>query len=271
MPEANPPRLAHELAFASFGVRIGVGADEPEPLARISALRPPYSVPIDLGDAEHHLSIVHHDSEGYDVHYDAREGNWIPISEQRSFLATRIDLELAIATIESYMHGITALNAPSHLFIQGGVVAVRGRALVLPALGLTGRTTLVAALVRAGADYYSDEYAVVGADGLIHPYETLMIPWVSEPRKPPPVPVGAVVVTKYRPGALWDPKVLSQGEIVVQLLSHAVPGRYEGERSMDAIKRALQSRAVGFVGDRGDAAAVTNALIAVSELHEAHT
>jgi hypothetical protein len=262
MLDSDSPGPGHELAFTSFGVRIGVGAPNAELLSRIGSLLPPYASPIDRADIEHHMTIVPHGTEGFDVHYDFRDGEWIALTDLNSFLGTRVDLELGIATIEAYMHGITALNAREHVFIQGAVVALDGHALALPGLGLTGRTTLVAALVQAGADYYSDEYIVLDAEGLVHPYETPLIPGLSEPRRPPQVPLGAVAVTKYRPGATWDPQPMSQGEALLSLVSHAVPHRYEGERSMQAIKLAMQGPVVAFTGDRGEAAGVADRLLA---------
>lgn len=271
MPESTSPGPANELAFVTFGVRIGVGAIDAEILSRLRSLWPPYASPIDRADIEHHMTIVPHGTEGFDVHYDFRDGDWMALTDLNSFLGTRVDLELGIGTIEAYMHGITALNAPDHVFIQGGVVAIGGHALALPGVGLTGRTMLVAALVRAGADYYSDEYIVLDADGLVHPYETPLIPGLSEPRRPPPVPLGAVVVTKYRPGATWDPRPLSHGEALLALISHAVPHRYEGERSMQAIRRAMESSPVGFASDRDQAAAAADQLLAMlQDPHPAH-
>ena len=41
---------------------------------------------------------------------------------------------------------------------------------MLPAPSFGGKTTLVAALVRAGAIYYSDEFAVLDEQGFVHPY-----------------------------------------------------------------------------------------------------
>ena len=55
------------------------------------------------------------------------------------------------------------------MFVHAGVVAVDGRALLLPGGSFTGKTTLVAALLRAGAQYGSDEYAVLDEAGLVLP------------------------------------------------------------------------------------------------------
>src|SRR5207247_125098 len=53
---------------------------------------------------------------------------------------------------------------------HAGAVAHRGRIALLPGQSFAGKTTLTAALVELGALYYSDEFAVLDADGLVHPY-----------------------------------------------------------------------------------------------------
>lgn len=60
--------------------------------------------------------------------------------------------------------------APDHVFFHAGVVEIDGGAVIIPGHSFTGKSTLVRALIEAGCGYVSDEYAVVGADGLIHPY-----------------------------------------------------------------------------------------------------
>jgi hypothetical protein len=54
--------------------------------------------------------------------------------------------------------------------VHASVVSWRGRAIVCPGRSMSGKTTLCAALVRAGAKYLSDEFALVDPSGLIHPY-----------------------------------------------------------------------------------------------------
>lgn len=41
---------------------------------------------------------------------------------------------------------------------------------MVPGRTLSGKSSLVLALVKAGADYYSDEYAVFDGSGRVHPY-----------------------------------------------------------------------------------------------------
>ena len=56
------------------------------------------------------------------------------------------------------------------VFLHAGVIGWRDRAFVFPGPSFAGKSTLIAELVRAGATYYSDEYAVVDEDGRVHPY-----------------------------------------------------------------------------------------------------
>jgi hypothetical protein len=61
---------------------------------------------------------------------------------------------------ENHLQLWVAEGAPRHAFVHAGVVGWRGRAMVIPRSSHSGKSTLAAALIRAGATYYSDEYAV---------------------------------------------------------------------------------------------------------------
>ena len=54
--------------------------------------------------------------------------------------------------------------------VHGGVVGHDGRAILLPGPTGAGKSTLVAELVRRGALYFSDEYALIDGAGRVHPY-----------------------------------------------------------------------------------------------------
>jgi hypothetical protein len=108
---------------------------------------------------------------------------------------------------------------------------------------VSGRTTLVEALIGHGAEYYSDECAVLDSNGLISPF----------PRRQPiglaPLPIGCIVVTEYRPGTVWYPHHLSPGEGVLALLSHSVAARHH-PGLLRTFRAAVRG---GLAGPRGDA------------------
>ena len=71
---------------------------------------------------------------------------------------------------ESHVQLTVAEYAPRRIFVHAGVVGWKDRAILIPGLSHSGKTTLVDQLIRAGATYYSDEYAVLDARGRVHPY-----------------------------------------------------------------------------------------------------
>ena len=95
----------------------------------------------------------------------------------------------------------------------------------------------MAELVRAGATYYSDEYAVIDEDGLLHPYaKPLAIRRAASYEQTDhdvssfggtagvePIPVNLIVLSWFERGAEWNPQRLSTGEAVVAVLANTVP------------------------------------------------
>ena len=63
-----------------------------------------------------------------------------------------------------------AAETRERVFVHAGVVGWKGHAIVIPGRSRSGKTTLVAELVKAGAEYYSDEFAVLDAEGRVHPF-----------------------------------------------------------------------------------------------------
>ena len=70
------------------------------------------------------------------------------------------------------------------LFVHAGVVGWRGMAIVIAGRSHTGKSTLVAELVRRGAVYYSDEFAVLDDMGMVHPYRRPLV--LRGETRPPP-------------------------------------------------------------------------------------
>ena len=88
------------------------------------------------------------------------------------------------------------------------------------ALVCGGESTLVVALVRAGADYYSDEFAMLDEAGRVAKYlepiqlrgpQGTEVLTLDSDAPQDPAPVGLVAVTVYTPGAKWSPRRLSHG------------------------------------------------------------
>jgi hypothetical protein len=138
------------------------------------------------------------------------------------------------------------------LFVHAGVVGWRGHAVMIPGLSGTGKTSLVISLLKAGAVYYSDEYAVFDRDGRVHPYarplrirtarEKVEVECAPETLRAvqgiDSLPLGLVVVTQYCAGAEWRPRVLSPGRALLALLANTVSVRRQPEFALATLQRA---------------------------------
>ena len=175
--------------------------------------------------------------------------------------------ELALGMLDAQIRAQVALMAPEHIFVHAGVVAHHGGAIVLPGFSFAGKTTLVRALVQAGADYLSDEFAVFDRVGRVHPYPKALSIRLPEgggtTTETPaavlgartellPVPLRLVAVTAYRPGAVLEPEPLAPGAALLALLGHTIPARTRPAQSMATLKAAI-SGATAWRSDRGEA------------------
>jgi len=280
MPER--PVNAGVLRGIAFGVPFEARVDDRRLLPALRARLPPGSTPTRASPAIV-LSLVHEVSD---------TTRWRTVSSRRGGrgigLTVRLDGEQvarglshadALDVFESELQLSVARRAQPEVFVHAGVVAVRGRAILVPGRSGTGKTTLVQALVEAGATYFSDEYAVVDAAGRVHPYPrrlSVRMRGGRKERQPVPrkrgqgsVPIGLIVQTQYRPGARWEPAALSSGECVLALLSNTVPARDRPGEVLATLVRASDG-ALGFRGDRGPAARTARALIALAGLSPPH-
>ncbi len=153
------------ITFESFGVRVRVTADAPEVIERIPLLLPPDARP--CPDAEQAFAVLT-DEDGQ---YRFTRGD--------SPVAAGLELDSALDLLETQLQIQIGLHAPNRIFVHAGVVAHAGRAIVIPGRSMAGKSTLVLALVRAGAVYYSDEFAVIDEQGLVHPYAAPL--WLRDP------------------------------------------------------------------------------------------
>ncbi len=194
--------------------------------------------------------------------------------------ARTADLAQALAVLESEIRQCVATGAERRTFVHAGVVGWLGRAIVIPGRSRSGKTTLVAELVKAGAVYLSDEFAVLDARGRVHPFaKPLSIRGASGCDRHAraqraeelggscatgPLPVRLVALTEHRPGAEWAPERLTPGQAVLELLAHTIPARLRPAASLLSLERAV-GRAVVLKGARGEARDVAPALLRAVE------
>jgi hypothetical protein len=187
----------------------------------------------------------------------------------RSFVRSDILEALRIST-----HAWAAEYARGAVFLHAGVVEWDGRAIIIPGRSYSGKSTLVAEFLRAGARYYSDEYAVLDERGRVRPFiKPISIRQVPSERPAlhspdaygtsgsRPVPVGCVLLTNYKERARWRPRMLSPGEAILGVLDNTIAARRRPRAAITRIRKAL-ANAVVLKGVRGEARDVVKKILA---------
>jgi hypothetical protein len=245
-----------ELGLESYGVKLSISAPA-DVLPRIEPVLPPGWRRRDPTEDDAQFVVHMHNHAVFRVRSPGKT------------VSGSSDLQIALEVLDARLRNYIALHAPNHIFVHAGVVAHEGSAIVIPGPSFSGKTTLVAEFVRAGAKYYSDEFAVLDEQGLVHPYPkplSVRSGGVDQTDRgvhefggtagEEAAPIGQVIIATYHPEATWNPQTLSAGEAMLALMSNTVPAQERPEQSLSTLKRALAS-AVVLQGARGDAAALT--------------
>jgi len=172
--------------------------------------------------------------------------------------------------------------APDYVFLHAGVVAWNDRALLLPGVSHAGKSTLVAELVRGGAIYYSDEFALLDSQGYVHPFSrdlrmrhpgrveqsSISLAQLKGRAGTGALPVSLVVFTEFAEHGEWSPKAITAGRAMLEMLLHATPVQREPSRVL-ATLAAVMHHATAWRSQRGEATSVVSSLLAALASGEA--
>jgi hypothetical protein len=260
---ADTPQVDNQdrITFEAFGVPIVLEVGSPQLLPRVSAILPPGRRSCSSAPEDHKFRLSTSDGVSYRIELPGQS------------LAGSSDLDVALGVLDAQLRAFIAMRAPEHIFVHAGVAALHDRAMVIPGPAFSGKTTLVAQLVRAGALYYSDDLAALDRNGLVHPYPKLLsirtngfsqidheVTTLGGSVGTRAIPVGLIIVSQYRPGARWEPRQLSAGDAMLALLSNTVPAHERPEETFNALTNAVDGALV-LEGERGEAIEVVEHLL----------
>lgn len=251
----------------AYGVRIGLGADHQARLDSLKSVMP--------AGARERVCRVHDVSYGIAT---GKRGVGSDLDEvvgyvDRQEVARVNSYPSVLRTLERHVKLYVAEHAPRRVFVHAGVVAWHGRGVLIPGTSGSGKSTLVAAWLRAGATYYSDEFAIVDSLGRVYPYlQPIQLRnadggSVEIPPAEFPAPVGRnplnvrlILVTRHREEACWRPRRVSRGEGMLSLMANTVSARRDPRRALRSLSRLLAEASV-LKGVRGDAETTVRQLI----------
>jgi hypothetical protein len=254
----------HSLDCNSFGVPFRLSADSDELLTKMQRCVPlGAQVGVTLGGDVREFAVV----SGPD-HAAFR------LMGEDGYRAAGDSLEAVFDQIARDLMVHVANHAVDRVFVHAGVVGWAGHALIFPGTSFAGKTTLVAELVRAGASYYSDEYAVFDERGLVHPYardlqmreaggveqRSVTVGQLYGSAGAAALPVSHVVFTDYVEGGRWRPQEVSSGLAVLEMMRHAIPVQRTPARVMAALAKVMET-AAAVRSERGEASETARLLL----------
>ena len=264
-------RLGWAAGFSlkSYGVRIGVRSNDGATLSRVMELLPGEWEKVDQPVVDRVYSIL---VGGAGARANVRRFNLLYGDHLR--LARSLDLDSVLEAFDSDLRIFIAEFAKHRVFVHAGVVGWKGKAIVIPGRSFTGKSTLVAELIRAGATYYSDEYAVFDSRGRVHPFSKPLelrqdgnhkqskidIAEMGGHSGTKPLEVGLVLMTQFKDGARWRPRKLTSGKGVLQLLFNTVSARRNPQRALETLER-VAAQAEVLQGVRGQATEIASAVL----------
>ena len=232
MQEFSDKTAPHQIPFEVFGVELRICTNSRELLDDAELMFPPGWRRRPRSSKQDRLGLLDEGNGIYSLYRP--DGMCIHDAPGR---------EYALIMLESQIQAHIAREATGFVFIHAGAVADGGRAIVIPGRSFSGKTTLVRALVDAGAVYYSDEFAALDETGRVFPYARRLT--VRRPHEGSddysveqlggvagvePLRMGLVIATHFRLGAEWQPRQLTPGAGALAMLEHAVPHRFDRSR-----------------------------------------
>lgn len=180
---------------------------------------------------------------------------------------------------DSIIRVAIAEHAVDRVFLHAGVVGWKGKAIVVPADSFKGKSTLITELVRNGATYYSDEFAIFDRDGRVYPFARrigrrtedykiyeLTAEGLGGTIGVDPIPVGLVLITEYKDGAKWSPKILSSGKGVLEMIPFTLCLRHRPDFSLEVLNN-IASNAIIASSLRGNAEKFAKTLLNFVDKH----
>jgi hypothetical protein len=249
----------HDLFIESFGVKIRIIASKPAAPEKILE-----TLDGALGGC---FKIIEKSETEVVFRYNWNENGRDSLYKGSERIAGGMPRRDVLERLESQVRITIAEFAVGKVFIHAGVVGWKDSAIIVPAGSFRGKTSLVAELVKRGAAYYSDEYAILDEDGFVHPFpKTLSVRGLIDEYRQveipveefgfagtKKIPVGMFLLTEFKENARWKPKLLSAGQGIMEILPHTVPVRYNPEFTLKVLNRAA-NRAIIIKSFRGDAA-----------------
>lgn len=220
-------RWSAEIGFDFHGTKIGFKVEDAGLVEKVRRILPAGSFEIDFGEIKDYFLLITGQETGVNGFF------WVENSiPEPAFEFDRFE-ETCWAGIEvKILFTLAMVSPPKMFYFHAGAVAINGKGIVIPGRTFSGKTTLTKEFIRNGADYYSDDCALIDSEGFLHPYpiklgirnenerDYLDVADFGARAGIEPVKIDFFLFTQYKKGSIWMPQIKPLGQFSFQLLEH---------------------------------------------------
>ncbi len=262
-PDFRKVRWKAFYAFEAFGVKVGVRSNDETAIKKVvNGL--PFLLPTDIKEIpfeenKHCFSL-------YIPKRNSKKKYWMNKDDEEiiDFSYSKEEFDY----FDSKIRLAVAEFAQDFVFLHAGVVSYKGKAIIVPAKSFSGKTTLVAEFSKRGLEYYSDEYAVIDQNGLVHPFTKKLsmrgiiddytqvdfdVEEMGGKKGVKPIEVGLILVSKYTKKGKFNPKLETSGFGIIESIANSVSIRQNPKFVLQVLS-IITNRAKIVKTGRGDAA-----------------
>ncbi len=162
---------------------------------------------------------------------------------------------------------LAKISLPAKIYLHAGGVVWNGMGILIPGTSYAGKTSLIKELIKAGAEYYSDDCLILDADGNMLPFPRDLAVRTESGRifrnaaffgaqtGTDKVRIDLILFTQFSANAVWKPEKITPGSCVLRLMDNFYyrPAISDAPQAIFKILTALTSRAEIYAGQRGEA------------------
>jgi hypothetical protein len=258
------------VLYEAFGVRFAVRVT-PNLTERLQRILPVGSVQL---TSEEKTSDVR-----FSVRRSPDGRHWRLLCGKTVMIETTFLLRV-LSALQSQLADHVGRSVKNRIFVHAGAVAWKGRAILLPGDSYAGKSTLVATLLKMGATYYSDDIAVLDAEGRLHAYprdlqlrnelnlqQRRTVAQIAGKKTligTEAVRVYAVVFAQYAESKSWKVEELSPGIAAMRGMRHTLTLKDDPARTMQTWAKVMEN-AIAWKWKRGEARLAAEKLLQAVE------
>jgi hypothetical protein len=270
-----PDDELHRFSLEASGLSITVRGDCEQTVAKLNRYLLPWAPRKSSFPGPHDLSFL----------VTRAESNRFRISLEDRVLSASESMPYLLTLMQQVVDEAFIGRLTDRVAVHAGVVAISGKAIMLPGKSGSGKTSLVRQLLRCGASYFSDEYAIIDSNGLLYPYpRALMVRDENQEQHPvlaaevqsagktpangdrpitaaiEPAVAGQILFLEYEAGSSFEVHPISHGETLLGLLANTPHVLAEKPEIMAPLV-ALSRSTVAFEGRRGEVALAADEIL----------